>query len=327
MLLDIPRLLPALLLRDKWIKACNRKDFLKIEYGGVDTASIGRWSSDIYACHAFPWLGKRLMKNAFSQWPIKFADKINVKVRPKVSFVIPHRGIERLPLLKAVIRSIFAQEDVFVECVVVEQNTVQELFDLPEGVTYIHSPHTEDPSGWHKAWAYNVGVQKAKADIVVCHDGDIIIPKRYALEVSKYLGDKRFEVCHLQRFLFCLNQKDTMYALENMAVPDDVMPERARQNWQGGTVAILKDAFWRIGGFDNSFVDWGGEDNEFYDRCQTLNVFKYGYLPFIHLWHEPQQAKENSKRTRNLTVLNEKLKIPAFTRIKILQEQNLHSNN
>lgn len=311
LLFDVPRLVPALFAKGRWIYAWNRHESLKVENGGVDTTALGRWSNDIYACRVFPWIGRRLMQNAFSEWPIRFADRIKVNENPEVSFVIPHRGKDRLLLLKAVISSIFAQEGVAVECIIVEQNNVREINGLPDYVKYIHLPHPEDPIGWHKSWAFNKGICMANADIVVCHDSDILIPNRYAQEIVRHMRYKEIEVAILHRFLFCLNRGATEQCLSKREVNLNVPPERIRQNWQGGTLAIKKDAFFKIGGYDERFVGWGGEDNEFFDRCSVLECYTYGYIPFVHLWHAPQNAKISQERERNIKFLKELLvKLP-----------------
>ncbi len=73
--------------------------------------------------------------------------------------------------------------NVAVEVIVVEQGVEQEAEGLPGSVQYIHLPHPQDPEGWYKSWAFNVGVSQAQADIVVCHDGDILVPTHYADEI------------------------------------------------------------------------------------------------------------------------------------------------
>lgn len=317
--LDLPRLAPALLLRKQWIKASNRGEALQVEEGGVITDSLGPWSSDIYACHVYPWIGRRLMHNALHQWPVGFTVKGLTATKPDVSFVIPHRGADRLPLLIMVVRSILAQIDASVECVVVEQNDQREVYNLPEGVKYIHLPHPTDPAGWMKSWAFNVGVDAAKADIVVCHDGDILLPRLYAREVLRHIKDGGFESAHLQRFLFCLGRTDTHEFIESCTIRNNITPERVRQNWQGGTLAIRKAAFEKIGGYDERFVGWGGEDNEFFDRCKTLRSWRRGYLPFVHLWHEPQAGKVSNDREENLQFLRQQLRIAPDKRIGCLK--------
>lgn len=320
--LDVPRLLPALIREKDWVRAWNRHEFLKVVSGGVDTTPVGPWSADIHACHVFPWIGKRLLHQAIQRWPVAFANERKVKGKPEVSFIIPHRGVERLPLLRKVIESIHAQEGVAVECIVVEQNATQDVEGLPHEVQHIHLPHPTDATGWHKSWAYNVGVAQAKANIVVCHDGDILVPSRYAQEIIKHLRNGENDVVHLQRFLFCLNQGDT----EGIFVTPDFLvrcvPERVRQNWQGGTLAISKEAFYQIGGYDQRFVGWGGEDNEFFDRCRTLRAFRSGYLPFIHLWHEPQPAKGGVAQEITLQLLNQLIEKSPRDRIAELVNEN-----
>ena len=257
------------------------------------------------------------MRNALRQWALGDGRQARVVRKPDISFVVPHRGTERVPLLLSVLNSILAQTDVTVECIVVEQNQRREVDDLPDGVRYIHLPHPTDAAGWRKSWAFNVGVEAAQADIVVCHDGDILVPQRYAAEVLVRLG-KGYEVAHLQRFLFCMGRSDTDAFLQS-GVLSVFTPERVRQNWQGGTVAIRKDAFWRIGGYDERFVGWGGEDNEFYDRCRTISGWHSGYLPFVHLWHESQPEKMSRDRVANCQRLDSLLKRPADERIIALR--------
>jgi predicted glycosyltransferase involved in capsule biosynthesis len=62
----------------------------------------------------------------------------------------------------------------------------------------------------------------------------------------------------------------------------------------GGSIAITRAAYLAIGGMDEGFVGWGGEDNEFWERAQTLRVWSYGCLPYVHLWHPSQPRKYDS---------------------------------
>ncbi|MEO5672120.1 MAG: galactosyltransferase-related protein, partial [Ramlibacter sp.] len=64
----------------------------------------------------------------------------------------------------------------------------------------------------------------------------------------------------------------------------------------GGSITITREAFERIGGMDESFVGWGGEDNEFWERAQTLKSWTWGNLPLVHLWHPSQSGKHDANR-------------------------------
>lgn len=321
MALDLPRLFPILLVPKAWVWLTNRSEPLDKAPSGPGVACRGEWSSDIHACTVVPLIGRLLQKRALHEWPIRLVGDAKPPARPQVTFVIPHRGRERLPLLLRTVESILGQRGVDVECVVVEQAARSEIdsAELPSGVKHVVLIHPGEPEPWRKSWAFNRGVAEAAADIVVCHDGDILVPEGYALEVMQFLGGGEFDVAHLQRFLFCLSEPDTREMLRNECLPIDSTPERVRQNWRGGTVAIRKEAFKEIGGFDESFVGWGGEDIEFYDRCRSLKQQRFGYLPFVHLWHPAQDTKFGEKRERGLQLMQERLLIPRADRISELR--------
>lgn len=84
-----------------------------------------------------------------------------------------------------------------------------------------------------------------------------------------------------------------------------------------------------IGGFDEEFIGWGGEDNEFWDRCLTRKTWEWTYLPIVHVWHEPQQGKRAVKglgaNTAELTA--KRRAIPPAERISelVARVRGLHS--
>ena len=53
---------------------------------------------------------------------------------------------------------------------------------------------------------------------------------------------------------------------------DDFSSRQLCRTAQGGTIALEREAYFEIGGYDECFVGWGGEDNEFFQRCQTTKV-------------------------------------------------------
>ena len=318
---DLPRILPALLLRaDGWTRVRNRAQELDADPTGTGLACRGEWSSDIHACAVLPSLARATYRRALAQWPVSLSATTMPPSSPRMSFVIPHRGRERLPLLLRTIQSILGQRDIEVECIVVEQAPRAEIRpgELPDGVKHILLVHPDEPEAWRKSWAFNRGVAAASADIVVCHDGDILVPDLYSLEILRALGEQGYEVAHLQRFLFCLSGTDTTAFLSDGRIDQAFAPERVRQNWRGGTLAIRKRAYEAIGGFDESFVGWGGEDIEFYDRCRALRQQRFGYLPFVHLWHAPQETKSGESRVANLEYMQAQLEVPRHVRIETL---------
>jgi hypothetical protein len=85
----------------------------------------------------------------------------------------------------------------------------------------------------------------------------------------------------------------------------------------GGSMAIRADTYRAIGGMDETFVGWGGEDNEFWDRCLTRPTWIWGYEPIVHLWHPSQPHKLRSDNP-NLARAKELMAQPADRRIAAL---------
>ncbi|MBK1645080.1 hypothetical protein CKO25_10530 [Thiocapsa imhoffii] len=321
-LLDVPRLLGQLAKESGWVRASNRIEKLTPDPDGPGYRCDFQWGSSLHACRVFPWLGTLMLRRAFGQWPVHFADdEVAVSPEPALTFIIPFRGTERLPQLRAVVRSILAQEGVQLECIVIEQsNQSQAREHLPAAVRYIHLPHPDGDPGWRKSWAFNVAAGQARAPVLVCHDGDILVPTGYGQALIETLAHG-FDSVHIQRFLFYLNAGDTERVLGGGRL-DACCPDEVRHNWVGGTLAIRRDAYFGIGGFDERFVDWGGEDNEFFDRCLTLRHCRYGYVPFVHLWHRPQENRLGSGRERALDLMRQRLAVPTKDRIVELRGQN-----
>ena len=99
-------------------------------------------------------------------------------------------------------------------------------------------------------------------------------------------------------------------------------PECVVQNLEaGGSLAITRETFYAVGGFDESFVGWGGEDNEFWERAQTRKVWSFGYMPIVHLWHEPQPGKFKTERATS-ALLQQRSGIPVDMRIHQLRTRN-----
>jgi|GEM_PF-84680 len=315
---DLPNYVLNISTPRRWIHVRNRQDMFWChrDKRGIKCDAI--WSSDLSAPMVFPVLGTLLMRRALVDWPVEFSPNIQSKRHPDITFILPFRGRERLPQLLLTIKSIMAQKGVAVECLVVEQAAESISPQLPEAVRYIHLPHPADPSGWHKSWAFNQGVRLSKSDIVVCHDADILVPQAYGLEILKLAGEG-YQAIHPQRFLFCLEKKDTE-VLDRGGRLIGMPTHRIRKNWQGGTLAICKKAYWEIGGFDERFKDWTGEDREFFDRCRALKQFRSGYLPFVHLWHPDQETKYGNERKNNLNFFYNIMRTPKDERIRQIKK-------
>ena len=306
--LDLPRSLLHLARRGDWVRVVNRGQVVELRGSPLSARCPETQTSRLHLCDMFPIFGRSLLRAGLRDWPFEIASNVHFSDNPKLSFVIPHRGTEREPHLHAVIRSI-ASLPVPVECIVVEQDNEAKLSQLPGNTRYLHVRGVDGNTAWNKCLALNAGAQVARGRILVFHDGDILVPARYGSELARLFGDAKLEVAFPQRFLFYLRKAftDQLLAGPESTVLRNAVPEQVRQNWVGGTLAIRRSAFDKIGGYDTCFTGWTGEDREFHDRCQLLQGWFHGHIPFIHLWHAPQAGKIDPSARECSDVFTEKL--------------------
>ena len=337
-LLDGPRFLRAWASREGWCDLRNRADRLEKNPAGPGVRCVWEFTRSLHFCDVYPAAGGWLLRRALQTAPIRLknepehvsqarvcangAGPIASASIPDVSFLIGHRGQERLPLLLATLESIAAQAGVAFECVVVEQDTVPRVRDaLPPWVRWMHTPVPPDLP-YCRSWAFNVAARLARAPLLVCHDNDMLVPERYACDMLSHFR-AGYEAMDLKRFVFYLGEGNGPLH-PALAGPGRFQVETVIQNLRGGgSVAIGRSAFEAIGGFDEAFVGCGGEDNEFWDRCRTRKTWEYTRLPLIHLWHAPQPGKRYADGLgRDTGDLFRRLRaIPPETRIANLRAQ------
>ncbi len=276
---------------EPWLQIRNRRETISVNERGV--RCDWRFASDLHISRVFPSTAARLMRRSLARWPVAMRDApAAMSGPPRLSFLIGHRGTRRLPHLLATLRNIAGQSGVAFECIVVEQSVVPEIERfLPPWVRYLHTPLPRPDLPYCRSWAFNVAIRQARSDVFVFHDNDVLVPERYAYEAVQRVSEG-YSFVDLKRFIFYLRDDATARVFVTGAAPRGV-PALVVQNLTGGlTVVARRDAFDAIGGFDESYVGWGGEDNDFMDRAEIAGgVYRFGYLPMLHLEHPPQPGK------------------------------------
>ena len=298
-----------------YLTLCNRYELLEAAPYGEGYRCDWQWTSDLHAPKFLPALGLRLMERALADHPIsRAAAPENETQQPHISFVIGHRGVDRLPHLLATLESIAGQRDVSFECLVVEQSASSEVKDhLPGWIRYIHTPLPYAEMPYCRSWAFNIGVGHTRGEVLVLHDNDMLVPADYAANIVKQV-QQGYEVVNLKRFIFYLSERHTRSVFSGTGLTREA-PLLIVQNLEaGGSIAITRKAYGQVGGMDEAFVGWGGEDNEFWERAQTRRIWPFGYLPIVHLWHAPQSGKLIGERP-TARLYENRSRIPAVQRI------------
>lgn len=287
-----------------WMLIRNRHEHLALSQKPFGIHCQWQWTSDLYLPKIFPLFGRILFAKTLTSFNFDFNNHKRVAepaTQSDVSFIIGHRGITRASLLLKTIDSIAAQQGCNIECIVVEQDDQETVKDLlPAWVNYVFSPPEEKNMAYSRAQAFNVGAQHASSNCLIFHDNDLLIPNNYAYETLQ-LVLRGFDFVNLKRFIFYLSEESTHSLLKNKRIESDLTLESIMQNAEGGgSIGASRKGYSEIGGFDERFIGWGGEDNEFWERAQTTNIWPFGSLPLIHLWHGAQTGKldiENSETT------------------------------
>lgn len=290
-----------------WTLMRNRDETIVSDGRGVRCE--WEYASDLHIAKVWPLAGRMLMRRAFRDWPLALRDEpVSVSSAPDVSFVIGHRGLARLGNLRETLRSIAGQSGIGIECIVVEQSHTPEIErELPPWVRYLHTPVARDLDYCRSA-TFNAAARIARGSILIAHDNDMLVPERYAAEIAERVSEGA-EFVDPKRFIFYVDQAKRL--------------EQVVQNLKGGSIAATKNAYFAIGGFDEEFVGWGGEDLEFWERARVHgNVYEYGWMPLLHTWHAPQQGKLDRAAAPAQRRYYELRDIPAAERIARLRATN-----
>jgi glycosyltransferase involved in cell wall biosynthesis len=91
-----------------------------------------------------------------------------------------------------------------------------------------------------------------------------------------------------------------------LRLPDQSWRRLRPRRWQGAmtcNLAVWRDDFYRVNGFNEAFVGWGHEDAEFVGRLINAGIYrKEGRfaVPVLHLWHHSQDRGGEAENLRRL---------------------------
>lgn len=206
------------------------------------------------------------------------------------SYVIAFRNDDaglRLANLLAVIKHV--QQVPNVDIVVVECDETRHVPELAN----IRHEFLQYSGPFNKSWAMNIGFTLTHAPVVAFGDADLIAPHK-AITTSIRATLQRFGAAKPFGRVMDLPHEHTTAFLEEGTLPDAVITteELIREDGEdlpycGGLFMIRRELFKEIGGYDERFSGWGGEDDALSIKLRRRGVelgIMSGEVAY-HLWH------------------------------------------
>jgi|GEM_PF-4119501 len=163
------------------------------------------------------------------------------------------------------------------------------------GFNYLHHPYG---GPFSRSAAINTGVYATaeNTEIIVIMDADAIVPLNFA----EIIGSARL---HERNFVpamstLCLDITSTTRlasALETSAQLEGRLSGFSLHMMRGICIVVRRTDFMTVGGFDEGYRGWGGEDVDFHSRLNSK--FGVGRLPgmLLHLHHERPDMTDFTK--------------------------------
>jgi hypothetical protein len=233
--------------------------------------------------------------------------------RPRIDIVIPFRDAERGRRARNLLACLHALRDqdcpaAHYRVTVVESDRVPRNRDLIEPLAdrYVFA----DKDGlFNKSWTVNVGLRGAadpatgRAPELTCIlDADILVERSFVSTNAARLDNGEHDAHLPHRRMISLDGPSSDQAIRERL--EDGAPtantERLRalvlRETPGGILWARTGVLHRIGGFDERFEGWGGEDDDVTARLARRATFTRFDDPLLHLSHpRPQMVREDGR--------------------------------
>jgi len=111
---------------------------------------------------------------------------------------------------------------------------------------------------------------------------------------------------NLLEFLLARRCGEVNRLMPLLCLPGGCLRRLRPRRWQGAmtcNLAVWREDFFQVNGFDEDFVGWGHEDAEFVGRLINAGIYrKEGRfaVPVLHLWHRTQHRGREAGNLRRL---------------------------
>ncbi|MFY1693399.1 glycosyltransferase [Plantactinospora sp. WMMB782] len=166
----------------------------------------------------------------------------------------------------------------------------------PLADTYLFAPK-DGP--FNKAWTVNVGVRNSpvRTDLVCVLDADILVDRHFLLRNGARFLHAGVGALLPYRNALYLDPAASRRAIARRCLEAAPSAEReslrgfALRSPSGGCVWLRTELFHRVGGLDERFEGWGGEDDDFAIRLGLWAALERYSDTLLHLYHPPARAE------------------------------------
>ena len=193
-----------------------------------------------------------------------------------------------------------------VQVILVEQDTHSKISHLSLKCQHIF---VKANGPFNKSWAYNIGLNYAKTNVIVFGDSDIIMNHDDFIAGLNAL--QTYDMVSPYNSVLDLTEDESMLQLPQMCNinrPGRGETDIQKINIGGGITMFRRDAIMKIGGFSENFLGWGAEDD-----FQAIKIKKF--LNWVelkarcfHLYHN-RGITDMKLYQRNLQLLQQASKM------------------
>jgi len=244
----------------------------------------------------------------------------------KISVIVP--VYNRLEHLRALFLCLLKQKKQPDELVITDDGSSQKVLDfigdlIPKAKFKIKHIFQED-KGFRKTRALNNAVRNSIGDLLIFCDQDLIFGEEYIETIANNIKENIF----LMGRAHTLKKEEKDFALENIEkfnsyeeiiknLPSNYIPtiekmlnedkrRRLLKTFKlakrgiklvGMSYALMKNAYIKVNGYDENYIGWGQEDDDFGNRLTVAGINGKELVTRniqLHLWHYSDPTKIHS---------------------------------
>ncbi|WP_082252863.1 glycosyltransferase [Bacillus sp. FJAT-27251] len=161
---------------------------------------------------------------------------------------------------------------------------------------------------FNRSKAINLAAQQATREIFVIADGDIFCDPEVIKDSIKHIMEMNATWVIPFRNIIRISEENSRSLVNKeptwpLEVTDFEIIHTPEVNYLGGLNIITRNHFMAVGGFDERFLGWGGEDDAFSCAVNTLcGHYKRLTHSIYHLWHPVVGYENNPNGENNLNI-------------------------